>query len=156
MTRIDFYFNVVDKPQLLATLVQAALVKRRNVTVLARDVGNATEISAGLWQQQAESFMPNVLVNHDVAALNTVGLDLVALTPVVIHWQENALLQDDMLINLTETEPTFFSRFTQLIELVGDDEQDKIAARARYKFYRDRGYEIRNTNHAQTTHPAQT
>jgi DNA polymerase-3 subunit chi len=140
MTRIDFYFNVANKQQLLAELVQGALSKRRHVTVLANDVNNAAEISADLWQQQAGSFMPNVLVNHNLAAL----------TPVVIHWEENALLQDDMLINLTSTEPIFFSRFTHLVELVGDDEQDKVAARARYKFYRDRGYEIKNTNHAQT------
>jgi DNA polymerase III subunit chi len=140
MTRIDFYFNVADKQQLLAELVQGALNKRRHVTVLANDADSAAEISASLWQQQAESFMPNVLVNYDMAAQ----------TPVVIHWQENALLQDDMLINLTEAEPVFFSRFTQLVELVGDDEQDKISARVRYKFYRDRGYEIKHTNHAQT------
>ncbi|HSF71568.1 MAG TPA: DNA polymerase III subunit chi [Methylotenera sp.] len=140
MTRIDFYFNVANKQQLLAELVQGALSKRRHVTVLANDANNAAEINADLWQQLAGSFMPNVLVNHDLAAL----------TPVVIHWGENALLQDDMLINLTPTEPIFFSRFTHLVELVGDDEQDKVAARARYKFYRDRGYEIKNTNHAQT------
>lgn len=156
MTRIDFYFNVVNKQLLLAKLVQGALGKRRHVTVLARDAGNATEISASLWQLQTESFIPNVLVNYEVAALNLMVPNIVAFTPVVIHWQENVLLQDDMLINLTEAEPTFFSRFTQLIELVGDDEQDKITARARYKFYRDRGYEIKHTNHAQTTHPAQT
>lgn len=140
MTRIDFYFNVANKQQLLAELVQGALSKRRHVTVLANDANNAAEINADLWQQEAGSFMPNVLVNHNLAAL----------TPVVIHWGENALLQDDMLINLTATEPIFFSRFTHLVELVGDDEQDKVAARARYKFYRDRGYEIKNTNHAQT------
>lgn len=140
MTRIDFYFNVANKQQLLAELVQGALSKRRHVTVLANDANNAAEINADLWQQQAGSFMPNVLVNHELAAL----------TPVVIHWGENALLQDDMLINLTATEPIFFSRFTHLVEFVGDDEQDKVAARARYKYYRDRGYEIKNTNHAQT------
>ena len=145
MTRIDFYFNVSNKQQLLAELVHGALNRRRHVTVLASDADKATEISASLWQQQAESFMPNVLANHDVAALN-----IVALTPVVIHWQENTLLQDDLLINLAQVEPSFFSRFTQLVELVSEDEQDKIAARSRYKFYRDRGYEIKNINHAQT------
>jgi DNA polymerase-3 subunit chi len=58
-------------------------------------------------------------------------------------------MNDDMLINLTAREPSFFSRFTQLVELVGADEADKVAARARYKFYRDRGYEIKNIDHAQ-------
>lgn len=140
MTRIDFYFNVANKQQLLAELVQGALNKRRKVTVLANDAESAREISANLWQQQVEGFMPNVLVD------NTFALQ----TPVIIHWQQNPLLQDDLLINFAEVEPSFFSRFTQLVELVGDDEQDKVAARARYKFYRDRGYEVKNINHAQT------
>lgn len=140
MTRIDFYFNVANKQQLLAELVQGALNKRRKVTVLANDAESAREISANLWQQQVEGFMPNVLVD------NTFALQ----TPVIIHWQQNPLLQDDLLINFAEVEPSFFSRFTQLVELVGDDEQDKVAARARYKFYRDRGYEVKNINNAQT------
>jgi DNA polymerase-3 subunit chi len=31
-----------------------------------------------------------------------------------------------------------------LIEIVGADEADKVLARDRYKFYRDRGYELRS------------
>lgn len=139
MTRIDFYFNVADKSQTISDLVQSSLPKRRLVTILADDESMAGKVSAGLWQKKPESFLPNVLVNHVLARK----------TPVVIHWQEHALLQDDMLINLTSGTPGFFSRFTHLIELVGDDEHDKIAARQRYKFYRDRGYEIKTIDHAQ-------
>ena len=139
MTRIDFYFNVSNKPKLLVELVQGALTKRRLVTIFADDAEKACEISASLWQQQPTSFIPNVLSSDELAAQ----------TPVLIHYKENALLQEDMLINLTETGPSFFSRFTQLVELVGEDEQDKVAARSRYKFYRDRGYEIKHINHAQ-------
>jgi DNA polymerase-3 subunit chi len=36
-----------------------------------------------------------------------------------------------------------------LVELVSEDEQDKLAARARFKFYRDRGYEMKSIDHAQ-------
>ncbi len=134
MTRIEFYFNVSNKSQTLADLVQAALIKRRQVTIATENEVMASEVSSDLWQNKQTSFLPNVLANHAVAVQ----------TPVVIHWQENALYQDELLINLTLNEPVFFSRFTQLIELVGDDEQDKQAARARYKFYRDRGYEIKS------------
>lgn len=139
MTRIDFYFNVSNKPQLLAELVQGALHKRRQVTFTVDDEKIASEISANLWQHTTTSFIPNVLA-HDALA---------AQTPVLMHWQDNTLLQNDMLINLTQAEPSFFSRFTHLIELISDDEQEKVAGRARYKFYRDRGYEIKNINHAQ-------
>ena len=138
MTRIDFYFNVTDKPALTHDLVQTALEKRRQVTITVADEAAANDLTSALWQQKPESFLPNVLVNHALAAQ----------TPVVIHWQNQAVLQDELLINLSAAQPSFFSQFTQLIELVGDDEQDKAAARARYKFYRDRGYEIKNINQA--------
>jgi DNA polymerase III subunit chi len=143
MTRIDFYFNVVDKQQAIVNLVQSALLKRRQVMLLAADEKMASEVSTSLWQNKPESFLPNVQLNHLHAAA----------TPVVIGLQgshlEINLVQDDMLINLTASEPSFFSRFTQLVELVSDEEQDKLAARARFKFYRDRGYEIKSIDHAQ-------
>ena len=122
MTRIDFYFNVSDKRQVAAGLVESALAKRRQVTIYVADESSATNVSKDLWQHKSESFLPNVLANHVAAAH----------TPVVIHWQNQFMLQDELLINLTQAEPSFFSRFTQLIELVGDDEQDKVAARARF------------------------
>ena len=143
MTRIDFYFNVANKSQLVVDLVQAALGKRRQVTILAADESAASQLSSDLWQTKPESFLPNVRAN----ALHA------AATPVLIGLQSdnlsNDVMQDDMLINLTAVEPVFFSRFTQLVELVSDDEQDKMAARARFKFYRDRGYEIKTTDQAQ-------
>ena len=143
MTRIDFYFNVANKSQLVVDLVQAALVKHRQVTILTADELAASQLSSDLWQTKPESFLPNVRAN----ALHA------AATPVLIGLQSdnlsNDVMQDDMLINLTAVEPVFFSRFTQLVELVSDDEQDKMAARARFKFYRDRGYEIKTTDQAQ-------
>jgi DNA polymerase-3 subunit chi len=140
MTRIDFYFNVADKSQALSDLLQSTLLKRRKVTILVNDEVVAGKVSVGLWQKNPESFLPNVLVNHTLALQ----------TPVVIHWQDNAILQDDMLVNLTPSTPGFFSRFTHLVELVSGDEHDKISARERFKYYRDRGYEIKTIDHAQT------
>lgn len=139
MTRIDFYFNVNNKQRLLLDVVQAALAKNRQVTIATEDEVMAGTVSAELWQTEPESFLPNVPGNHTSATY----------TPVVIHWQNQAVIQDEMLINLTQKEPGFFSRFTQLIELVTNDEQDKVAARARFKFYRDRGYEIKNIDYVQ-------
>lgn len=143
MTRIEFYFNVADKQQVTVDLVQSALVKRRQIMLFVVDEKMAGDVSMSLWQNKPESFLPNVQLNHFHAPI----------TPVVIGLQGSDLVpdlvQDDLLINLTQKEPGFFSRFTHLVELVSDDEQDKLAARARFKFYRDRGYEISSIDHAQ-------
>ena len=138
MTRIDFYFNVVNKTALMHDLVQAALLRRRQVTIAVADEVAANAATAALWQEKIESFLPNIPTSHALAAQ----------TPIVIHWQNQPVLQDELLINLSASQLGFFSQFTQLIEMVGDDEQDKVAARARYKFYRDRGYDIKNIDQA--------
>lgn len=141
MTRIEFYFNVADKHEVVANLVQLALPKRRQVTIFTADDNIAASVSDYLWQNKPTDFLPNIQARH-AHKIHA------AVTPVVIGSQANQLMHDDMLINLTTNEPIFFSRFTQLVELVGLDEEDKIAGRQRYKFYRDRGYEIKNIDHA--------
>lgn len=107
-------------------------------------------ISHQLWCNQASSFLPSY-----IATVDDVDVHALAVTPIIIAipqdveqsgHQEAHLNQDDVLINLRHQHPVFFSRFRQLIELVGvdEDEDDKVAARVRFKFYRDRGYEIKS------------
>ena len=51
-----------------------------------------------------------------------------------------------VLINLQAEPPPFFSRFERLAEIVGIDEADAAAGRVRFRFYRERGYEMRMHN----------
>lgn len=144
MTRIKFYSNVADKQSLLIRLLESALLKQRQVTVFTEDVNSAMVVSDCLWQNEPTTFLPHVMAHHTQAIK----------TPIIIACKKNAMgqtdlaIQDALLINLTMQEPAFFSRFTYLIEMVGNDEQDKLSARQRYKFYRDRGYEIQHIDHA--------
>jgi DNA polymerase-3 subunit chi len=52
----------------------------------------------------------------------------------------------DVLINLASVPPPFFSRFARLAEIVSGDDADAAAGRERYRFYRERGYELRAHN----------
>ena len=142
MTRVIFYSNLADKQITLLNLVQQALEKRHLVTILVESDQAASQVNSALWQGATSSVLPNVLVSHAHATE----------TPVLIDWQEKTLFQDDILINLTQQQLTTFSRFRQLIELVSTEEADKVAARQRYKFYRDRGYEIQHKDQADLIH----
>lgn len=132
MTKVFFYSNLTNIPLAIVALAEQAVVKRQMVTVMMESEQQAQACSNNLWHHDNTSFIPNALMTDD----------LVDKTPVVLSWQENQLCQDDILINLSQKQLTVFSRFRQLIELVGTDESDKVLARQRYKFYRDRGYEI--------------
>lgn len=132
MTRVDFIFNVEHKLDQAILVMQTQLKKGRQITVHAANEVEAVALDEALWTYHAVSFLPHCMVTHDAAAD----------TPVIIHWQQQALLQHDVLVNLQANTPTFFSRFTRLVEIVGRDDMDKQQARERFKFYRDRGYEI--------------
>ncbi len=142
MTSIDFHFNVADKPGLLSVLVQRALERRLQVVIKTSHEPAAQDVSRNLWQHTQTSFLPHALVGSSSA------LDIKA--PVLIHWGENEMVYDEILINLAAQQPNGFSRFKRLVEVVGMDEQEKIAARQRYKFYRDRGYSINHFDQSQT------
>ena len=133
MTRVEFFFNVEDKLQKLAELGEKAIAKNVKLMLFAQNNEAATEIQQYLWSLP-QQFLPNHLASDALASA----------TPIIIDWQGEQLLHDEVLINLQHPQPLFFSRFRRLIEIVGMDEADKAQARMRYKFYRDRGYEIKS------------
>ena len=135
MTRVEFFFNVEDKLQKIAELGEKAIAKNVKLMMFAQNDEVATEIQRYLWSLP-QHFLPNHLATDALASS----------TPIVIDCKGEQLLHDEVLINLQHPQPVFFSRFRRLIEIVGVDEADKSLARIRYKFYRDRGYEIKSYN----------
>lgn len=134
MTRIEFFFNVEDKLKKVAELSEKAVNKHRRLMVFAPDQETLDALGSMLWTQSPISFLPHCRTTDAGAEY----------APIIIDWQAEALPHHDVLINLQSAHPPFFSRFTRLIEIVGQEEQDKVEARKRYKFYRDRGYEMRS------------
>ena len=64
-------------------------------------------------------------------------------TPVVITDNLDPLTHNERLFNLSSEIPNGFSRFTSIIEVVGQQEEERLAGRERVKYYKDRGYEIK-------------
>jgi DNA polymerase-3 subunit chi len=133
MTRIEFFFNIEDKLQKIAELADSAIRKGRRLMVFSSDAEAASRLEHYLWTNPAIGFTPHCRPDHALAAV----------TPIIIDCRGEQLAHDDVLVNLQTQHPPFFSRFRRLIEIVGLDEEDKSAARMRYRFYRDRGYEIK-------------
>ena len=138
MTRVEFYFNVTDKLAKATELCERAVAKGRQLTVFTQDDAMSSSLQQKLWQHSSASFLPSAYPQDDTSAY----------VPIVLDAAGSNLIQDDILINLKTEHPPFFSRFRYLVELVGNDEDDKVAARQRYKFYRDRGYQVKSTDAA--------
>ena len=133
MTSIDFYTHVSDRYAVAARLVAKAFSQHGNVRVLTPDAEATDALGKLLWLQPATGFLPHCRGDSRLADE----------TPI---WIDHALEHRGpaaVLINLHSKTPPFFSRFERLAEIVGSDENDAAAARERFRFYRERGYDLR-------------
>jgi DNA polymerase-3 subunit chi len=133
MTQIDFYTHVANKQQIACILSAKALEKGLRVMIYTPDAAATEQIDRLLWTVPATGFIPHCRASDALAPL----------TPVTIDHAPDAFLHEDVLLNLHPQWPPFFSRFQRLIEIVGLDENDRASSRERFRFYRDRGYDIR-------------
>ena len=133
MTQIDFYTNASDKLGTACRVAAKAYALGKKVVALCPDEDTAQRIDRMLWLTPATGFVPHC----DSAS------PLAAVTPVVIDHRGDEPVHDQVLLNLRDEWPPLFARFERLIEIVSAEDDDKQRARERYKFYRDRGYEIR-------------
>ena len=134
MTRIDFYFEAADKLQVACRLSAKAAQQQLRVLIYTADEAHAQRIDRLLWTWQATGFLPHCMTKSPLAGQ----------TPVLITHDPEDTPHDEVLLNLHHAWPPAFSRFQRLVEIVGRENEDREAARARFRFYRDRGYEIVN------------
>lgn len=140
MTRIDFYISPQKEPaalQLLACkLTEKAYKLGHRVYLHVATTEQAQHLDDLLWTFRDGSFIPH----------EKIGTESTKPAPVLIGHDQEIAHEADILINLAAEIPDFFSRFERVAELVNDDPEQKELARQRYKFYRDRGYELKTHN----------
>ncbi len=135
MTSIDFYFNAGDRLDVACRLAGKALQQKKRVLIYAPQAEMAQKLDRLLWMSQAVSFLPHCAAHDPLAAE----------TPVLIATDDAVPAHAcEVLLNLSAECPPFFERHERLLEIVAQDDAGRHAGRARFKFYRDRGYEIRN------------
>lgn len=132
MTRIDFYSSAEPKLQVACRLTAKAVQQHMHVVIYAPDEDTARSMDKMLWTFQATGFIPHCMASHALASE----------TPVVIVREDGEMPHHKLMVNLHAESPHAFSRFERLIEVVSGDDNDRQLARSRYRFYRDRGYEI--------------
>jgi DNA polymerase-3 subunit chi len=114
------------------------------------DTQRAQQLDQLLWSFSELAFLPHQRVDAEHP------LDPAMDAPITIGIAgENSdpLHCEDVLVNLSNEVPLWFGRFQRVTELVGGDDTDRQAARERYRFYRDRGYNL--DTHTITNRPTQ-
>lgn len=140
MTRIDFYILASNKPEAAertaCRLAEKACGLKHAIYIHTAGRQQTLQLDKLLWTFRDGSFVPH----------QTHGQDELNDSPVIIGHETSPDAElashHQLLINLDQTVPPFFSRFERVAEIVGADEQQRKAARERFKFYRERGYEL--------------
>jgi DNA polymerase-3 subunit chi len=132
VTRIEFLHGAADRIQSAAQWLQQAWGRREAVLVYVPDREQATRLDRVLWTQPALSFLPHCHVDSPLAGE----------TPILLTDRLEDPPQESCLLNLSNDLPPIFSRFERLVEIVSTEDADRLPARERFKFYRDRGYAI--------------
>lgn len=136
MTEVSFHFNVPDTLGYACRLLRKATRQGSRVTV----TGDGTTLSGldrVLWTFDPIEFIPHVLVRRGEPPAERLRA-----TPVCLAEDLGGALHQEVLVNLGAEPPRGFESFDRVIEIVSTDEDERAAARARWKHYAARGYAI--------------
>ena len=134
MTAIEFHVNVPDKLHYSCRLLRKAYRSGANAVVTATPE-LLLQLDKVLWNYSSIEFLPHC--RSDSAAATT------AATPILLAEQLDVYPPGSVLINLGLQVPGGFERFERFIEVASSSEDDRLAARERWKHDRDRGYALK-------------
>jgi DNA polymerase III subunit chi len=133
VTVIDFYTRAAEPLRLVSKIVAKAYREHGSVRVLTPDADTTRALDCLLWLDPPLAFLPHCRMGSPIASETPIWID-----EALEHAGPAAVL-----VNLHPEPPPFFSRFERLCEVVGAEEPQLLAGRARFRFYRERGYELR-------------
>ena len=133
MPRIEFYVlsTAVPGDRLRAACQLTMKAWRAGLPVFVRgsDAQQCSELDELLWRFKAESFVPHSLQQDDTQA------------PVVIGLDQEPLMTQGVLINLSQTLSPQVEHFSRVIEIVNQEPSLLSACRDNFRSYRQRGYD---------------
>lgn len=136
MTRISFHFNVPHRLGYACRLLRKATRQGARITATG-PAPLLAELDRLLWTFDPIEFVPHL--RRDGPAPLPERLQG---TPVCLVADTAHALHHEVLVNLGSELPAGFESFERLVEIVSTDEDDRAAARLRWKHYSARGYPI--------------
>lgn len=140
MTHIDFYILSDDASEarwhFVCRLIEKVTRLGNRVLVTLDHLEEASQLDDLLWTFKPESFIPHQILPGDKQAQVEITTDLQSEIPLNNH--------HNVLINLSQSVPVYFSRFERLSEVVIQQPEILKNTREHYSFYRERGYPIQH------------
>lgn len=136
MTEILFYITdrAGDGVQtaLAWRIAEKAWRQGRRIYVHCDDAARARSVDAAFWSHPATGFLPHEPAGPEAAS------------PVLVGHGDAPSGHHDVMINLAAEVPDFATRFERVAEMITGDADLREAGRARFRFYRERGFDIQS------------
>ncbi len=133
MLRVDFYLLTADtldaRLNAACRLTNKALSSGQRVFIQTESADEASTCDDWLWSFKPESFVPH----------HRLGDGAFIAAPVLIGLQTSAE-SDGVCLNLSTRQPQNIAQFLRILEVVGNDEASKQAARLRWQYYKQQGF----------------
>jgi DNA polymerase-3 subunit chi len=130
--RVDFYLLNNDDAQaswlLACRLLEKAYLRGHRIFVYCNNQSQAEKLDELLWTFKDDSFIPH----------NLQGEGPEPPPPIQIGYQQEPRGFNDILLNMADEIPPFYTRFKRIIELVANDETSKELSRLHYREYRNK------------------
>ena len=134
--RVDFYLLDSDQEQdrwlLACRLLEKAYTRGHRVYVSCNHKNDAEFLDELIWTFKEASFIPH----------NLQGEGPEPPPPIQIGYEREPRGFNDILLNLSDSIPPFYTRFKRVMELVSNIEIAKEQSRFRYKDYKAKGCEL--------------
>ena len=140
MTRVDFYVlpnaDPAQRPLLACKLAEKAYSQGLKVYIHTASEGDTQQLDELLWTFRDGSFLPHAI--HSAVSGDP--------PPILLGHDHEPAGHTDVLINLGSDIPRFFGRFERVAELVDQRTELLAQSRERFRYYRERGYELKSHN----------
>ena len=138
MTEIQFHFNVPDRLLYTCRLLRKALRSGAAGVTVTGAPSTLARLDRGLWTFDDLEFIPHLLVRRG----ETVSARF-ARTPIWLVEDSVPDTPHPVRVHLGEEPAVGFESCGRLIEIVATDPEERDAARARWRHYAGRGYELK-------------
>jgi DNA polymerase III subunit chi len=137
MTEVHFHFNVPDRLLYACRLLRKALRSGAAGVAVSGPADTLGRLDRALWTFDAGDFIPHVLLRSGETLPPRLRR-----TPIWLVERAEMAAHHPVLVHLGEEPAAGFESFGRLIEIVSTGDEERAAARGRWKHYAGRGYEI--------------
>lgn len=140
MSRVDFAFGAPNRLRMACEVVRKHYLAGRRLVVYTQDAQRLAHFDRLLWSFDPAAFIPHVMADDPLAGSTPVILAAAGPLPAAASDATTGL--PPWLINLDMACPPGADAFERILEIVSEHDEDKAAARARWREYQAAGHTL--------------